>query len=149
MYRHAQKEEPMEVDVIQQKGEETKQLDQIQDNLQRLSKQLDRVSRQVRPAQNTLQGHSPRHPSNQYRLAAAADPGNPGRTVPSRSAAASLSETADTGLIQTTVRTWQRASDGSAAASRHGISRRAIHMDVRWTTRLCPMWPHWTHRQNL
>ena len=66
MYRHAQKE-PMEVDVIQQKGEETQQLDQIQENLQRLFKQLDRVSRQVRPAQNMSQSHSPRHPSNQYR----------------------------------------------------------------------------------
>ena len=49
LYRHHQAPEPMEVDVIRQQSEEAQGLAQIQENIQKLSKQLDRVSRQIRP----------------------------------------------------------------------------------------------------
>ena len=47
MYRHAQVEEPMEVDIVQE-GKEAEKLAQIQETVQKLTKQLDRVSRQMR-----------------------------------------------------------------------------------------------------
>ena len=49
MYRHAQVEEPMEVDIVQE-GKEAEKLAQIQETVQKLTKQLDRVSRQMRSA---------------------------------------------------------------------------------------------------
>ena len=42
MYRHAQVEEPMEVDIVQE-GKEAEKLAQIQETVQKLTKQLDRV----------------------------------------------------------------------------------------------------------
>lgn len=48
MYRHAHAtEEPMEIDIVQQTAE-TETLGKIQENIQRLSEQLDKVSKQVR-----------------------------------------------------------------------------------------------------
>ena len=54
MYGHAQVEEPMEVCIfvkspdIVQEGKEAEKLAQIQETVQKLTKQLDRVSRQMR-----------------------------------------------------------------------------------------------------
>ena len=60
MYRHVHApEEPMEVEVVQE-SEETGKLEKIQDNIQKLSKQLERVSRQMRP-QNQGFNQNQRH----------------------------------------------------------------------------------------
>ena len=117
MYTHLQTEEPMEIDVVQE-GNEAENLTQIHDNIQKLTKQLDSIGRQMRPTPNPSQSHPSHHPQSRHQAPPPPLPANPsGRyhTAPPPPAPAKPL-TLSPQHTQPGVKTWHRANTGSGSA---------------------------------